>query len=274
MLGALVGDVLGSVYERGKHLPRNTALPGPGARFTDDTVFTMATAEAVLMQRPVDQAFRRWGALYPEVGASKRFAAWLASSQPQPYQGDTNGALMRVSPAIALATSLDEAQAQAAAVTAVTHDHPRALAAVAAYAKALWAALHGGSKADVGALMRLDNDAGRTLDELHAAGAFRMKADQTLADVRECLLGANSFEDAMRNCVYCGGDVDTLCAVAGAIAEPLWGIPDRYVSSTLRVLSPQMVPLLQALYHLLAVRHHRNWAHEHQRLILAYQRAG
>lgn len=264
MLGAVVGDVLGSVYEGGKRLSRDCALPAPGSRFTDDSVFTMATAEAMLLNRPVVEAFRAWGERHAAVGASKKFSAWLASAEPRPYQGDTNGALMRVSPAIALAETLEQAHARARAVTEVTHDHPRALAAVAAYTEALWAAMHGQGRNAVCARMVLNDDAGSSLDELHQAAAFRMKADQTLADVRECLRAADSFEAVMRNCLYCGGDVDTLCAVAGTLAEPLWGIPHSYVAVTLTALTDDMIRLLQVQYHLLAARHTRHWAQEHQ----------
>ena len=248
MLGVVVGDVLGSVYERGRYLARSSELPPLGARFTDDTVFTLAVAESMLDDKSVATCFRQWGRRHAHVGASRRFTQWLSSDTATAYQGDTNGALMRVSPAIVLAATLADAQRQAEAVTAVTHDHPRALESVRAYCNALWAALGGASKDDVLEALVLPDDEGQPLDALHAAGGFRMKAAQTLADVRECLREADDFEQTMRNAIYIGGDVDTVCAVAGALAECLWGVPRTFAMTALRVLPTDGVQLLQRQY--------------------------
>jgi ADP-ribosyl-[dinitrogen reductase] hydrolase len=260
MLGAVVGDAIGSVYERHKWLPRTSPLITPGMRFTDDTLFTLAVADALLARHPICDSFRRWGAKYPVVGASQQFSDWLCTPLAPAYQGDTNGSLMRVSPAVALARDQSQALRQAREVTEVSHDHPRALAAVDAYAHALWAAIAGAPLQLVLDAMRVADDSGPDLEELHAAGEFRMKADQTLWDVRQCLQDAHSFESVMRNCIYCGGDVDTLCAVAGALAEPLWGIPDHLVERATAALPKELHDVLVAEYSALAKLRPAEWA--------------
>lgn len=267
MLGAMVGDVLGSVYERRKHLPRDSPLMGEGCRFTDDSVFTAATASALLQRRPVVETFRQWGARYPGAGASCTFSAWLAMADPAPYGGITNGALMRVSPAIALASSQAQALAQAQAVTAVTHDHPSALRAVELYAKALWAALGGATPAQTCAVLADGGVAARDVEAIHRAGLFRMRADQTLSDVLSCLRVASSFEGLMRECIHCGGDVDTLCAVAGPLAEALWGIPRPLVGATLERLPVDIRAVLAAEYAALDALHAGAWVRSHAQVL-------
>lgn len=131
MLDAIVGDVIGSVYELKTLLPRNIPLLTADSRFTDDTVFNMAVADYHLNGAAfVSGVFRAWGSRHLGAGAGKNFAAWLASADAGPYQGETNGCLMRVSPAVALASSLEQAQEHALHTTAVSHDSAIAYTAV------------------------------------------------------------------------------------------------------------------------------------------------
>lgn len=248
MWGAVVGDVIGSVYERKVRLQRTVPLFTPESTFTDDTVFTLAVSDSILGREPLGECFRRWNKQHRAAGASPRFQAWLDHPGAPPYRGDTNGCLMRVSPAIALASSQAQALTQALAVTVITHDSEIAQHAVAVYAKALWAALRGATPFEVLRVLGAAGVALRLTEEIHLAGNFRMRADRTLSDVYSCLANARCFESAMRECIYCGGDVDTLCAVVGPIAEALWSIPEPLLQATRSRLNPHMVEVLSRQY--------------------------
>ncbi len=248
MLGAVVGDVIGSVYERRFAIPAEAPLLTEASRFTDDTVFTLAVASSLLSGQKVAQALRVWGHKYPEVGASRQFSAWLAQDAAPPYGGTTNGALMRVSPAVALAGTEEIALEQSRQMTVVSHDSAQALSAVETYARTLFAALNGANHADVLRALDAGSLPLRSVDDIRTAAKFRMGALETLADVYACLAESSDFEGAMRNCLRCGGDVDTLCAITGPVAEALWGISEQLARAVVARLPQEMRAVLQQEY--------------------------
>src|SRR5258706_114496 len=141
MLGAVIGDIAGSIYEFNNHRSKAFELFGEGADFTDDTVLTIAAADVLLNGKAPARTLADWCWRYPGRGNGGRFAEWLESRELAPYDSFGNGAAMRVSPAGFLASSLDEALGMARRVTIVTHNHPEGLKGATATAHAIFLAL-------------------------------------------------------------------------------------------------------------------------------------
>lgn len=262
MLGAVIGDILGSTYERKSTLTRDEAFFPANSAVTDDSVCTIAVAEARMYQKPYASTLHAWGNAYPHCGFGKAFIQWLASSAPQPYGSFGNGALMRVSPVVALTHSVDEALVEALAATVVTHNHEISVSAVQTYVKALWLALRSGDHAQVCAFLESEGVVAHDVDEAHQKGEFHIRADETLGDVLSCLKSAHDFESLMREGLYHGGDTDTICAISGTFGEALWGIPDSLVSEAwVRIPEPLQTVLVDE-YNLMGQYHPDLWKPE------------
>lgn len=259
MLGAVIGDIIGSVYEGGQSGDRNFQLFDTGATVTDDSVCTIAVAEAVLTDTSVVPLLKKWGKEFINAGYGRDFRNWLSSQSDAPYGSYGNGALMRVSAAIALSSSLEQARERARSVTEVTHDHPVALESVDIYACALWHAIKGAPVGDVIALLERRGVRSHEVATAHRLREFHSRADDTLADVLSCLRAADSFESLMRECVYHGGDTDTICAIAGPLAEALWGLPQGIVDPAWPLIPESMQNILMDQYEALAVTHPEVW---------------
>jgi ADP-ribosylglycohydrolase len=264
MLGAVIGDILGSLYEGGSTESRTVPLFGMNDTPTDDSVCTLAIAEAVLREIPPATAryarsLRDWGHAFPDAGYGRDFKLWLSSAQQAPYGSYGNGALMRVSGAIALSRSLPEARARAHAATAVTHDHEVSLTSVDLYTRALWSAIEGHDRDTICVLLESNGVMPHDVDVAHRRNEFHIRADETLADALSCLSNATDFESLMRECRYHGGDTDTLCAVAGPLGEVLWGIPSEIVEHAWPLLPTRMQNTLVEEYEALASIHPHIW---------------
>jgi ADP-ribosyl-[dinitrogen reductase] hydrolase len=257
MRGAVVGDILGSSYE-GRCAPtREEDFFGTGSTVTDDSVCTVAIAEAILSGVPFAQSLQTWGHAYFNAGYGGSFRRWLLEPNPQPYGSFGNGALMRVSPTVALSDSRERALAQARAATEVTHNHPIALKAVDTYARALWAAIRGDGHEAVCRIIEASGTSVHDVEVAHEGYPPRIRADETLEDVLSCLRNANSFESLMRECLFHGGDTDTICAVAGPLGEALWGIPLPLLQEALAHVPARLTAVLVREYARLVQLHSR-----------------
>lgn len=238
MIGAIIGDVVGSVYEfdpiKTKGFVPFGAHRGRDCFFTDDTVMTVAVARAIqkakpdrsdLAERAVEQ-MRAIGRNYPDCGYGGRFGQWMFSDDMGPYNGFGNGAAMRVGAAAWAATSMKDAIAVSDIVTGVTHDHPEGMKGARAVTACVYLALHGRTKEEIRDYVRqrfypLDE----SLEEIRPSYSFDETCQNTVPQAIQCFLEAESFEDAIRNAVSLGGDADTLAAIAGSIAEAYFGVP-------------------------------------------------
>ncbi len=251
MLGNLIGDLSGARFEWN---PVKTTDFGPllpsTPQFTDDSVLTIAVADALLNERDVVVAFKDWGHRYPESGWGGMFHQWLFSDETEPYYSFGNGAAMRVAPAAFLADTLEEALAMAERVTAVTHNHPEGLKGAAAITEAIFHALHGVDRTDIRHYIdvRYGYDMLRSVDEIRPDYEFDETCMGTVPEAIICALEADSFEQAIRNAISLGGDADTLAAIAGGLAEALYGIPDDLARATLDLMPADMRDVLRALY--------------------------
>lgn len=225
MLGAIAGDIIGSVYEGSGPRAPDFELFGPRSTFTDDTVLTVAVAEALLDGADLATTFHRYYARYPGAGYGGFFHQWAAAGQRAPYGSFGNGAAMRASPTGWLfddeSATLEAAEWSAAA----THDHPYGIAGAQAVALAIFRARHGAGKAAIIEELgeRFGFRPGKTVAELRAQPVFDATCQGTLPVVLAVLAETQDFEETVRAAVSVGGDADTNACIAGSIAEALYG---------------------------------------------------
>lgn len=252
MLGAIIGDIVGSVYEFNNFRSKDfKPLFHRDAFFTDDTVCTVAVADALINGRHPAEALKDWGTKYWENGGwGRSFALWLGSDSLAPYNSFGNGAAMRVAPAGLLANSLEEAIALAHKVTEVTHNHPEGMKGGAATAVAGYLARTGRSQAYIRGYIAdaFGYDLTQTIDEIRPNYRFNETCQQTVPQALTCVLEAESFEDAIRNAISIGGDSDTIGAIVGGVAEAMFGIPEDIAESGWSYLPQDMREILTDLY--------------------------
>ena len=241
MYGAILGDIIGSPYEfdRGsktKEFPLFSRL----SEFTDDTVMTVAVAEAFLdMEFAEDDDVTRdrlvyylrdWGRRYPHAGYGLRFSRWLRESFPKPYGSWGNGSAMRVSPVGWLFDELWMTRAMARLSAAVTHDHPEGIKGAEATAAAIYLARTGSTKAEIKAYIEenFGYDLRRTCDEIRPGYCHVESCQETVPEAITAFLEGESFEDVIRTAVSLGGDCDTLTCIAGSMAEAFYGVPEEW----------------------------------------------
>lgn len=245
MLGAIIGDIVGSRFEWHNHKSKDFELFTPKCRPTDDSNMTLAVALAFLRAKEdksdlAEQAvtsMRELGAIYPRCGFGGRFAAWLVSDDPQPYGSWGNGSAMRVSPCAWAATSLEEALRFSDAVTAVTHDHPEGLKGARAVTAAIWLARTGTDKQAIREHIQQNYyPLDFTIDGLLPSYRFDVSCQGSVPQAIEAFLESDSFEDAIRTAISIGGDSDTIAAITGSIAEAFYGVPAGICAKVLTYL--------------------------------------
>ena len=243
MIGAIAGDIIGSVYE---HRPIKTkAFPlfDPRCRFTDDSVLTVAVADSVLTGRPYLESMRDIGRRYPDAGYGSAFIHWLHSHDPWPYNSWGNGSAMRVSPVgFAFATE-DDVLHQAQKTAEISHNHPEGIKGAQATALGVFLArtVHDKEKIRRQIGQRFDYDLDRTVDDIRPGYTFEVSCQKTVPEAIIAFLDSQSYEDAVRNAVSLGGDSDTLACITGAIAEAFYGaVPSRIRTKVKALLTPDL----------------------------------
>ena len=238
MYGAILGDIIGSPFEfdRGDKT-KKFELFTRGCGFTDDSVMTIAVAEALIAVGPdadekeIEEAvianMQDWGKHYPHAGYGGSFRHWLKDRHPQPYGSYGNGSAMRVSAAGWLYHTIERTREVARWTAAVTHNHPEGIKGAEATASCIFLARSGASKEDMRDYVEQEfhYDLSRTLNEIRPYYHHVESCQQTVPEAITAFLEAEDFEDAVRNAVSLGGDTDTLAAITGSIAEAFFGIP-------------------------------------------------
>ena len=236
MLGAIIGDIIGSPYEFGSDKTKDFPLLVPGCRPTDDSVMTIAVACACAeadcdseydFKQTLAEKMRLIGRQYPDAGYGGMFYRWLMDDDGQPYGGYTNGSAMRVSPVAWAAEDLPQALRLAKWSAEITHDHPDGIRGAQAVAAAVFLARTGADKAQIRDYIEahfypLDI----SLEQIRPGYRHDMTCEGSVPQAILCFLEGTDFEDTVRNAISLGGDGDTQAAIAGAIAEAYWGIPD------------------------------------------------
>ena len=259
MYGAILGDIIGSPYEfdENNYKAKDFPLFGDRSDFTDDTVMTLAVAQALRetqgqgdqgVRAALVRALRRFGRAYPGRGYGARFAAWLYEDAPQPYQSYGNGSAMRVSPAAWVAEDMLDALRLARCTAEVTHDHPEGVRGAQAVTAAIYLARTGHSKAEIRADIErgFGYDLSRTCDEIRPTYRHVESCQETVPQAITAFLESTGFEDALRTAVSLGGDSDTLAAITGSIAEAYYGVPEKLARECERRLPPELREILTA----------------------------
>lgn len=238
MFGAVLGDIIGSPFEfdmgnKTKEFP----LFSSRSHFTDDSVMTLAVADAFLTTMGADadtigaqmvKSMQDFGHAFPDAGYGGRFRLWLESPHPQPYNSYGNGSAMRVSSAGWLFDDLDTTLRMARLSAEVTHNHPEGIRGAQATAAAIYLARTGSAKAEMKAYIQqqFHYDLSRTCDEIRPTYRHVASCQGTVPEAITAFLEGESFEDVVRTAVSLGGDCDTLTAIAASIAEGFYGVPE------------------------------------------------
>lgn len=256
MYGAILGDMIGAPYEFGGEMKsKDFPLFGEGARFTDDTVMTVAVAEALLdalgaedeaIASAVAMSMQRWGRRYPNAGYGGRFRRWLAAEEPAPYGSFGNGSAMRVSAAGWLCDSLEETRRLARLSAVVTHNHPEGVKGAEAVASAIFLARQGDTKADIRTYIeaQFGYDLSMRCDAIRPTYAFDATCQGSVPQAIVAFLEGEDFEDVVRNAVSLGGDSDTIACIAGSIAEVFFGVPQTLVAECRARLPEDMLAVV------------------------------
>ena len=250
MLGAIIGDIVGSVYEFDNIKTKDFPLFREDSRITDDTVCTVAVADIILNQKDPVETLVYWCRKYPGMGYGDRFVKWFDLPWQEPYNSFGNGAAMRVSPAAFLAPSIQYARKLATAVTEITHNHPEGLKGALATSDAIWLASSDATPEAIRSHVEMTYgyDLNRTVDSIRPDYEFNESCMKTVPEAIICALEAEDFEDAVRNAVSIGGDSDTLAAIAGAIAEARFMIPEALCQEALRRIPGDLRTVLLQMY--------------------------
>lgn len=235
MLGAIIGDMAGSIYEFHNHRSKEFPFFGVGCYPTDDSIMTIAVAKAILendgkaegLEKQAVKWMQKIGRQYPNCGYGGRFYGWVFARDPHPYGSLGNGSAMRVSPCGWAGKTLDEVKALSRAVTIVSHNHPEGVKGAEATACAIFLARTGHSKEQIRSFTEEHYYAlDFTIDGIRPTYRFDVTCQGTVPQAIEAFLESDSFEDAIRAAISVGGDSDTLAAITGGIAEAFYGIPE------------------------------------------------
>lgn len=253
MLGALIGDIVGSRFEWHNIKSKEFELFTPKCSPTDDSIMSLAIAKAIVECRGdylslganAVKYMREIGRHYPYCGYGGMFSRWMYSDNPQPYNSFGNGSAMRVSACGFAAASLEEAVSMSKAVTEVTHNHPEGIKGAEAAVAAIYMARTGSGIDEIRSYIN-DNyyPMDFTLDSIRAGYRFNETCQETVPQAITAFLESESFEDAIRCAISIGGDSDTLAAITGGIAEAYYGIPDDIRSRALSFLDSRELALL------------------------------
>ena len=259
MYGAILGDIIGAPFEfdRGDKT-KEFPLFSIESEFTDDSVMTIAVAEALLTVRKegitadddirgeLVRSMRKWGKRYPDAGYGARFFRWLWDSNPEPYGSYGNGSAMRVSSAGWLYDSLEETRRMARLTADVTHNHPEGIKGAEAVAAAIYLARTGHTKDEICdyVIKEFGYDLSRTCDEIRPTYYHVETCQQTVPEAFAAFFEGVDYEDVIRTGISLGGDTDTLACIAGSMAEAFYGVPAELKSECRRRLTDEMKAVL------------------------------
>jgi ADP-ribosylglycohydrolase len=259
MLGALVGDIIGSVYEFRNTKSTDFELFCGASDFTDDSVMTLAVAKWLLEDEAhtihyLIYCMQELGDHYPYAGYGERFSGWLCEDNPQPYNSWGNGAGMRVSPVVLFAKTLDEALALAANTASVSHNHLEGVKGAQAIATSVFLCKQGKSKQEIKEFVEktFGYNLNRTIDEIRPRYGFDVSCQGSAPEAIIAFLEGNTFEEVIRLAISLGGDSDTIGAMAGAIAACMYPIPhdiaercDRILTDDLRDIKDNFIRMIE-----------------------------
>jgi ADP-ribosylglycohydrolase len=284
IIGAVAGDIIGSVYEWHNIKTVDFDLFRHKSRFTDDSVLTLATMDAILNQKNYTEIYQQFCRNYPHRGYGGRFRSWIHSENPEPYNSFGNGSAMRVSPVGWYGNSIEEVMTEAKKSAEVTHNHPEGIKGAQAVAAAIFLARNGKSKEEIrsyiidtfgksnggNSRLKLQNDGTirvknghddtdpedqdefldyrlqRKIDEIRPYYTFDVTCEGSVPAALLCFLESKDFETAIRLAISIGGDSDTIACITGGIAEAYYQkIPDNIIKNVLEILPQELVKVIE-----------------------------
>ena len=246
MIGAIAGDMIGSVYEDDPIKTKDFSLFHPGCRFTDDTVLTAAIAQAILGDGDYRASVRDIAIRYPDVGDGRTYNYWLMSFTPQPMNSCDSGAAKQVSPVGFAFDTVETVLAEAARTAKTSHGHPEGIKGAQATALAVYLARTTRDKVLIWkeVTQRFGYDLGRTIEEIRPTYTLNSFCPWTVPEAIIAFLDSDSYEDAIRNAISLGGDSNTLACITGGIAEAYYGPVDREIRTWVH---QRLTPALQEI---------------------------
>ena len=247
LYGAIGGDMIGSCYEWHNVESKDFPLFSHWSRYTDDSVLTIATADALLHHLSYAEAYHKWGNHYPHAGYGGSFQRWLFSPDPQPYNSWGNGSAMRISPVGFYCKSEDEVLAEAKASAEVTHNHPEGIKGAQAAALAVYLAKTGADKpaikGKIESMFGYDLSS-QKLDDIRPEYTIDVSCMGTLPVALLAFLESTDYEDAIRNAISVGGDSDTIAAITGGIALAFYKeMPQEIIDGIEAILPDDMLEI-------------------------------
>lgn len=255
MLGAIIGDIVGSRFEFNNIRRKDFDLFTDQCVLTDDSIMTLAVAKAILMSQPdyknlsqnAVECMQTIGRGYPGYGYGDRFYTWIFAENPKPYNSYGNGSAMRISAVGFAAHSLDEAKLFSNLVTEVTHNHPEGMKGAEATAVAVYLARTG---KDIQEIRDYINQhyytMDFTLDEIRDTYRFNESCQGTVPQALQAFFESTDFEDAIRNAISIGGDSDTVAAICGGVAQAYYGVPNNIRKQAISFLDTKLLGILTA----------------------------
>ena len=257
MIGAILGDIIGSPYEfdRGNKT-KDFPLFNQRSWFTDDSVMTIAVAEALMdsmgksdeeIREALVASMQKWGTAYPDAGYGNMFYSWLQAENPQPYGSFGNGSAMRVSSAGWLYDTVEETRHMARLTAEVTHNHPEGIKGAESIAAAIFLARTGKTKKEIKDYITSEfgYDLSRTCDEIRPGYHHVESCQETVPEAITAFLEGEDFEDVIRTAVSLGGDCDTLTCIAGSMAEAFYGVPPQLIEKCESLVPPDMLQVIR-----------------------------
>jgi len=243
MIGAIAGDIIGSVYEHDPIKTKDFPLFHPRCCFTDDTVLTVAVAKAILSDRNYLKVVWELGRTYPHAGYGGAFRRWLHAKVPRPYNSWGNGSAMRVSPVGFAFDTVDAVLQEAARSAEISHDHPEGVKGAQATALTVFLARTTRDRSLIRreVVDRFGYDLDSTVEDIRPSYGFDVSCQGTVPQAIIAFLDSNSYEDAVRNAISLGGDSDTLACITGGIAEAYYGpVPPCILAEVKRRLTAEL----------------------------------
>jgi ADP-ribosylglycohydrolase len=250
ILGAISGDVIGSIYERARIKSTVFPLFTEQSRFTDDTVLTVATMENLLSDKK-DYTFyyQKYARQHSHRGFGKYFREqWMFSENPQPYNSWGNGSAMRVSPVAWFFSTLEDTLEEAKRSAIVTHNHPEGIKGAQAIAAAVFLARTGKTKAEIKQFIetKFAYNLNRTCNDIRPKYRFDSSCQGSVPEAIIAFLESTDFENAIRLAISLGGDSDTIAAMAGGIAEAFYGeIPENITKEVVKRLPDEWISIIR-----------------------------
>ena len=257
MIGAILGDVVGSIYEFDNIKTKEFELFDKECFFTDDSVMTIAVAEALMQFECINKenvdvfkedlitTMHRIGCEYPDCGYGGNFLVWMIRNHREPYNSYGNGSAMRVSAVGWYAKTLEEAELIAKATAEVSHNHPEGIKGAVATSGAVFLARCGATMEELKEYIAKYYTIDFTIDEIRPVYEFNETCQGTVPQAMQAFFESTSFEDAIRNAISIGGDSDTLAAITGAVAEAYYGIPDDLKETALSYLDERLLDITE-----------------------------